>query len=309
LQKCARCKDAPPIFFRPYSGEKLCRKCFTSSIGERVGETISKYKMFSPNDKIAVAVSGGKDSLSLLHILAKIEKGFPEAKLVAVTVDEGISGYRSEAVKIASKNCRQLGVKQLTLSFKGLYGHTLDEIVEIAEGSGELTPCSYCGVLRRKALNVAAKKLGASKLATAHNLDDETQTIFLNLIHGDVMRMARVEPIIEDVVPGFVQRVKPLSEIPENEIALYAHLKNIEFQTKPCPYMHTAMRSDIRNMLNRLEVRYPGLKFTVLRSVEKIRPILRAAADKAKLRNCAMCGEPTVSEVCKPCETLQKLGL
>lgn len=265
--------------------------------------------MFSPDDTIAVAVSGGKDSISLLHMLANIEKDFPEARLVAVTIDEGIAGYRSEALKIARKTCDQLNVRQVAISFNELYGHTLDEIVKIAKNKGALTPCSYCGVLRRKALNVAAKKTGASKLATAHNLDDEVQTIFLNIVHGDIMRMARVGPVIKDAVPKLVPRVKPLSEIPENEVALYAHVKNIEFQTKPCPYMHTAMRSYLRSTLNRLELRYPGLKFTVLRSIEKIRPILKAATDKAELRNCVICGEPTVNEICKPCETLQKLGL
>jgi uncharacterized protein (TIGR00269 family) len=299
----------PPIFFRSYSGERLCRKCFINSIEGQVRETISKYRMLRPDDTIAVAVSGGKDSVSLLHILTRIERDFPGARVVAITINEGISGYRSEAVKIARKNCAKLDVEQIVLSFKELYGYELDDIVRITRKRTRLTPCSYCGVLRRKALNTAAKEAGASKLATAHNLDDEVQTIFLNIVHGDVMRIARVEPAIEEAVPKFVQRVKPLCEVPENEIALYAYLNEVEFQTTPCPYMYTSMRNTLRSTLNRLEAKYPGVKFTVFRAIEKIRPTLKMATVNVRLRNCAICNEPTVGKICKPCETLQKLEL
>lgn len=264
--------------------------------------------MLRPDDTIAVAVSGGKDSVSLLHILNRVERDF-RARIIAITINEGISGYRSEAVKIAQKSCEQVGVEQIVLSFRELYGYDLDEIVRITGEREKLTPCSYCGVLRRKALNVAAKEAGASKLATAHNLDDEVQTIFLNIVHGDIVRIARVEPAMEEAVPKFVQRVKPLCEVPENEVALYAYFKKIAFQKTPCPYMYTSMRNALRSTLNRLEAQYPGVKFTVFRAIERIRPTLKMAIVKVKLRNCVICGEPTVGKICKPCETIQKLEL
>lgn len=307
MQQCTKCESTSPIFFRPYSGERLCRECFTNSIESQVRGTISKYRMLKPNDTIAIAVSGGKDSVSLLHILNRIEKNFLRARTIAITIDEGISGYRAEAVKIAADNCEQLGVEQIVLSFRELYGYGLDEIVKITPKREKLTPCSYCGVLRRKALNVAAKEAGASKLATAHNLDDETQTIFLNLIHGDVTRIARVEPAMEETSPQFAQRVKPLCDIPENEVALYAYLKKIKFQKTPCPYMHTTMRNTLRTTLNRLEAQYPGVKYTVARAIERIRPTLKTATAKVKLRKCTICGELTVGKICKPCEIIQKI--
>jgi len=279
-----------------------------------VRATIAEYEMFRHDDKIMMAVSGGKDSVTLLHILAKIEKDFPKSSLCAVTVDEGIRGYRDEALKFAVKNCRKLGVEHKVTSFKSLFGVKLDEIVERiqksrADDSRGMTPCSYCGVLRRRALNVAAREAGADKLATAHNLDDEAQTILLNLLHGDAPRIARVKPVSADRHGKLVQRVKPLCEVPEKEIAFYAFLRRVEFQTVPCPYASTALRSDIRLSLNRMEEKHAGIKFTLFKSVERIRPALEKMADETKLRECRFCGELTVGDVCKPCQMLHELHI
>jgi len=296
---------------RPYSGEKLCARCFCKSIESRVRGTISKYEMLGPRDKIMVAVSGGKDSVTLLHILTKIERAFPEATLNVVTVDEGIKGYRDEALKVAAKNCQKLGVEHLVTSFKETYGYKLDEIVNMTRKRGEkgLTPCSYCGVLRRKVLNTAAREAGVDKLATAHSLDDETQTMILNIIHGDTLRIARAKPVLTEIHPKLIQRVKPLCEVPEKEIAFYAYLRKIEFQSIPCPYARTALRNDVRTMLNRMEEKHAGTKFAIFRSMERIRPALEAMAEEAKIQDCRICGEPTVGELCKPCEMLQELRI
>ena len=307
---CTVCKRKEAFFFRLYSGEKLCRKCFTRSIEEKVRTTIAKYKMLEFNDKIAVAVSGGKDSVSLLHILAKIERGYPKTLLVAVTVDEGIKGYRDEALKIADENCQKLGIEHHVVSFKELYGYRLDEIVKSLKQKGEsgLTPCAYCGVLRRKALNIAARNLKADKLATAHTLDDETQTILLNIFHGDVLRIAREKPVTDEAHPKLVQKVKPFCEIPEKETALYAYVGKIKFQSMPCPYASEALRNDVRTMLNRMEEKHAGIKFTILKSIEKIRPALEDIASKEGLRECIECGEPTTEETCRTCQMLRRLS-
>lgn len=276
---------------------------------DRVRRTISKYDMFEADDRIAVAVSGGKDSLSLLHILYRIEERFPKAELVVVTVDEGIAGYRDEAVEIAQDACLELGVEQHIVSFKEVFGHTLDEVVGTARKGGELSACSYCGLLRRKALNVAAREVGADRLATAHNLDDEVQTMLMNLIHGDVMRIARVGPVLRGEVEGFVPRVKPLCEALEREVAMYAFLGGIRFQTVPCPYRETSMRSDVRNFLNRMETKHPGTKYALLRSLGRVRSSLGRLAVQAEFHECRLCGEPTVGDICRPCKALLDLGM
>ena len=306
---CTACKRREAVYFRPYSGERLCKKCFIESIEEKTRATISKYEMFEFDDRIAVGVSGGKDSTSLLYVLEKIEREFPKSTLVAVTVDEGIKGYRDEALKIARKNCEKLNVEHHVVSFKELFGYKLDEIVELMKKrEAELSPCAYCGVLRRRALNIAARQVDADKLATAHSLDDEVQTILINILHGDPLRLARAKPVTEEVHEKLVRRVKPFCEIPEREIAFYAYLKNIEFQSFPCPYAPQALISEIRIILNRLEERHPGMKYTIFRSIERIRPALERMAEK-ELKECRICGEPTTGEICKVCELLQELGI
>ncbi|MFH1329010.1 MAG: tRNA 2-thiocytidine biosynthesis TtcA family protein, partial [Candidatus Bathyarchaeota archaeon] len=189
---CTLCNRHEAIFHRLYSGEKLCEKCFSESIVKRVRKTISKYGMLRRDDRIAVAVSGGKDSTSLLHVLYEIEKDFSKAELFVLTVDEGIEDYRDEALKIVEKNREKLSIEWEKVSFSELYGLTLDEIAEkTMNEKGELTPCSFCGVLRRKALNKASKNFKATKLIVGHNLDDEVQTMLLNVVHGDVFRISR----------------------------------------------------------------------------------------------------------------------
>lgn len=308
---CTLCKRNDAIYGRSYSGENLCGRCFCKTTEDRVRKTIVKYEMLGHKDRIMVAVSGGKDSVTLLHILAKIEKVFPDVVLCAGTVDEGIRDYRDEALKIAKKNCEKLGIEHVVTSFQEHFGYDLDKIVELTRKRGEngLLPCSYCGVLRRKALNTMAREAGVDKLVVGHSLDDETQTMLLNVVHGDPMRIARSKPVLDVIHPNFVQRVKPLCLVPEKEVVLYAYLKGIEFQSITCPYAYTALRNEIRKMLTQMEHKHAGTLFTVFRSMERIRPALEAAAEKVKLQECRLCGEPTVGEMCRACKMLRDIGI
>lgn len=259
------------------------------------------------DDHLAVAVSGGKDSLALLYILAKLKKNRPKTILSAVTVDEGIVGYRNEALDIASALCRKLEVPHHVLSFKELYGFSLDEIVIKAQknGKNQLTACSYCGVLRRRAINIGARQIKATKVATGHTLDDEAQTVMMNILRGDIARLAKEKPLSDEVHPLFVQKIKPLCEILERESALYAYTKKLGFQDTPCPYASEALRNDIRGMLNRMDQKHAGTKFTVFRAMEKLRPAVEKTVKRDDFRTCIKCGEPSAGELCKTCELLR----
>jgi uncharacterized protein (TIGR00269 family) len=306
---CDVCRRREAFFYRAYSGMSLCKGCFMESIEEKTRATIDRYTMFRFDDRIAVAVSGGKDSVSLLHVLAKVERRHPKARLLAVTVDEGIRGYRDEALKIAAENCESLDVEHRVVSFKDVFGFTFDRIVKrlSSEGGLRLTPCAVCGVLRRKALNLAAREIKADKLATAHTLDDETQTMLLNILHGDVLRIAKEKPLTDEAHPKLVPRAKPFCEIPERETALYAYVKGVRFQSSRCPYAADALRNDARMMLNTMEEKHPGMKYTVFKSIEKIRPALESTARSEGLGECVECGEPTTEKICRTCQLLRQV--
>ena len=303
---CTSCKRNEAFFFRHFSGQKLCKKCFSASIEKKVRATITKYRMFDFNDRIAVAVSGGKDSISMLHILAKIEKCNPKEKLTAITIDEGIGGYRDEALEIASYECRKLGIFHRTFSFKDLFGYSLDELLKQKLIEREkLTACAFCGVLRRRALNVAAREVSANKIATAHTLDDVIQTNLMNIFRGDLIRFVSGKPATEEVHPKLIRKVKPLCEIPEKETALYAYVKSVKFQDTPCPYASDALRNDFRFMLNAMEEKHPGIKFSVFNSLERLRLGLDLTSRATDLCECSECGEPSAGRLCKVCEMIR----
>lgn len=263
--------------------------------------------MLKFDDHLAVAVSGGKDSLSILYILAKLRRYRPKTTLTAVTVDEGIKGYRDEALEIASTLCKKLEIPHHIVSFKALYGYTLDEMITKARerGQKELTACAYCGVLRRRAINEGARQVKATKVATGHTLDDEVQTSLMNIFHGDIARLAKEKPVTSEVHPLFVQKIKPFCEIPERESALYAYVKRISFQDTPCPYAGEALRNDIRGMLNLMEHKHAGTKFTVFKAMEKLRPAIEETLKKEEFKTCKECGEPSALDLCKTCELLR----
>ena len=295
---CTKCHDHPSVYHRPYSGERLCPTCFKASLRERVQGAINRFDMLDHWSRVAVGVSGGKDSLTLLHILKGIEEGTHGSELIAITVDEGIKGYRDEALGIVERACRAMGVEWRLVSFRDLFGSTMDDI---AARERSLGACSFCGVLRRRALNEAAKEVDADRLATGHTLDDMAQSALLNLLRGDIGKMASLDPG-GYTSPGFVRRIKPLCEVPERETTLYAYLQGFELQSTPCPYAGEAMREDARAFLGDMEARRPGTLFTIYNTALKLIP---ATASPTAMKTCKICGEPSVGETCRVCQLIQ----
>ena len=304
------CKTRPAFFLRRYSGEMLCKSCFITNFEKRVYKTIKKYQLIARGDNILVAVSGGKDSLVLLHLMAKLKKKL-ELRLTAVTIDEGVEGYRSRGIELAREEAKKVGVEHKVVSFKEEYGLSLDQIVERAKKRGlELHPCSYCGILRRRLINKVALEIGATKVATAHNLDDEAQTVLINLIRGDLLKVVRlgVKPPLSH--EKFIPRIKPLRYTPENEIAVYAMLKGIDLYEVECPYIRLAMRDEIRNFLNNLEEKHPGTKHSILSSADKLaRELKEVLIPKITIKTCKKCGMPSTREICRTCEIFEQLGI
>lgn len=305
MVKCKECKRESVVFL-PYWNVNLCKKHFLGLFEQRVKKAIREFRLLKKGDHVVVGLSGGKDSTVLLHMLKRISKVLP-IKLTAITIDEGIKGYRKKTITVARRECKRLGIKHIIVSFKEAFGFTLDEIVKKA---GKSKSCSYCGVLRRYLLNKTCREMGADKLVIAHNLDDIAQTVLMNLMRNEPMRLARFGAkggIVDD--PYFVQRIKPLIRIPEKESAAYAMLMGIDICYERCPYASSAFRERVRKQLNEMEEEYPGTKFRVLNSFLSIQKALlkEAKRKKAKIMRCKECGEPSSTSVCMCCKMLGRL--
>jgi len=296
---CSRCHERAIISQR-YSGLHLCQDHFILDFERRVADTLQKNNMVRDGERIAVAVSGGKDSTALLFCLRRI-LAKKDVELVAVTVDEGIAGYRDDTIEAAKAIAEQLGIKQHIVSFREEYGYDLDEMVP----GKKVAPCTYCGVFRKSALNQAAKRLRADKVATGHNLDDEAQTIMMNYLKGDIERLMRFRPWRAQ--RGLVPRIKPLREMPEKEIALYCMVNQVFTESRECPYAQLSLRADVRDMMNCLESQFPGTKHSTVQGFEKMVARAQGSYAQMELAACKECGEPCVKELCKACELLESL--
>jgi uncharacterized protein (TIGR00269 family) len=241
--------------------------------------------MIRYGDAIAVAVSGGKDSLSLLHILSgsAIKHG---NRLIAVTIDEGIENYRDESLHIAREFTSGLNVEHVILSYKELFDKTLDEML-IERGGNRFSACSICGTFRRRAMDTAAKLVKADVLATAHNLDDMLQSFMINIMAGDLERIAWMYPEAIEYADG-LRKIKPLMEVYEHEIAFYALINDIPFQSEECPHMNEGIRSYVREFLNRMEEKHAGIKYNMLSTVMKVSRVLRDGMSFTRGR-CILC--------------------
>ncbi|AAB89651.1 MULTISPECIES: TIGR00269 family protein [Archaeoglobus] len=297
---CSKCSRRAVIFQR-HANRHLCKRHFIEDFERRVKLAVKKYDMIQKGDRIAIALSGGKDSVTLAFVLNKLYGFRSDLEFFAITIDEGIAGYRPPTVEIARKVTEQLGMEHLVVSFEENFGMTLDEMVK----RGDKKPCTYCGVFRKYLLNRTAREMGATKLATGHNLDDETQTILLNFLNADMERMARLVP--QRVQEGLVVRIKPFRYVYEKEVVVYGFLHELPMDFDECPYSHFPVRAAVRDFLYDFENKYPGRKFSVMSSFEKLIPCLKEIYPQIDLNRCERCGEPTPRRICQACKLLEEL--
>jgi uncharacterized protein (TIGR00269 family) len=142
-------------------------------------------------------------------------------------------------------------------------------------------------------------------VATGHNLDDEAQSVMMNYLKGDIERLLRFRP--KRPQPGLVPRIKPLQRISEKEVALYAMINGVFIEAGECPYARLSLRADVRDMMNRLENPFPGIKQSTLQGYERILDLAKGQGAQIDLASCQKCGEPCIKDLCKACELLDRL--
>jgi uncharacterized protein (TIGR00269 family) len=253
-----------------------------------------------PGGTIAVALSGGKDSAVALSLSHRYFQHRRPVRLVAISVDEGIPGYRPVTLAAAEALTRSLGVEHRIVRAADELGTTTDRAARELPGT---PPCSYCGVWRRRLLNAAARELGARAIVLGFNLDDLAQTVLMNVAHGDLGRLARMAPH-RSPQPGLVPRIAPLAQVPEREVYVYARLAGVPFDHAECPHAGRAARNRFREVVWQLEEAHPGTRQSLLRTHERLAELLGNGASAPS--TCRGCGDPSSGALCRACEFLQQ---
>lgn len=306
---CDRCDRASKINL-PYGPHRFCVEHFNDFFETRISKTIRENNLIRYGEKILVALSGGKDSEVLLHVL---KKQFAKTnEISALIIDEGIHGYRDKAIAIAVESCEQLGIPHRIVSYQSEFGFTNDQIAPAILQNSAMgkSVCGYCGTFRKTILNKYAKKLHADKLATGHNLDDEAQNVLMNLLENDVPKLFSLGPMANQLDnEQCTPRIKPLYNTPEKDIITYASLNQIShYSDECCPYSGEAKRNDLRIALNNLEQKYPKTKFSLLRFLETLREKTDFKLEHAKpVLKCKNCDEPSNNDLCQSCTKQKKL--
>jgi len=274
-------------------------------IEKKVVETINRYKLLKKTDKVVVALSGGKDSVSVLYILKKL--GYDVSGLM---IDLKLGRWSEIHNENMLKFCEELGVPLTIVDLKEEFGQGICFIKAVLKKQKNLTGCTVCGIIKRWILNKWAKKLGADKLVTGHNLDDEAQNVLMNFLKGNICLGARSSPatgVSGDRQPvagnGFCQRVKPLFFVAENDIRAYAKSKKFDILYDKCPCAFGTYRVETREWMSHIGDKE---KLAIVENFQKLIPGLRKG-NVFEIKKCRECGEPSRSELCNFCKIMGSL--
>ncbi len=265
-------------------------------IEKKVAETVDKYKLIGKKDKVVVALSGGKDSTSVLYILKNL--GYDVHGLL---IDLHLGDWSRVHNENMTTFCGELGVPLTIVDLKKELGQGICFIKAVLKKEKNLTGCTVCGIIKRWILNKWAKKLGGDVLVTGHNLDDEAQNVLMNFLKGNVLLGVNSAPSAgERRIEGFAQRVKPLFFVPESEIMKYAKSKKFDILYDKCPCAFGTYRVDTREWMSHIG---DDEKLAIVENFQKLVPSLRTE-NKRELKVCGKCGEPSTGEVCNFCKII-----
>lgn len=319
--QCDRC-EAEAVIHTAYSGAHLCEQHFIQSVERRVKSRIREDNMVdqraTPENQQhwLIGLSGGKDSVVLTKILHETFAEDPRIKLIALTIHEGIEGYRDKSVSACEELTEDIDIEHVLVSYNDEYGVKMDEVA--ADDPENMAPCAYCGVLRRDVLTRYADELDADLLLTGHNLDDEAETALMNIFEGDVNQIAKHFSASLGAVGErprddlFIPRVKPLRDIPEQEVALYAHLQGLPAHITECPHAEESFRAEVQELLYQLEEDHPGTRHSIMAGYEKLAQLAakEEISDNSEesTTECRRCGNPTERGVCRTCSLLDAIN-
>ena len=301
--KCRKC-GRPAVFNMRHHKLALCEVHYPEWFVAQAQRAIKKYRMFGPDDRVLVAVSGGKDSLALWDVLLQL--GYrADGLYIDLGIDDGTGYSAASREKIEQFAAQRADARLTVVDLKAEYGETLPEVARrVRRGRGK--PCSVCGLVKRHAMNRVTRDSGYDVLATGHNLDDEVAVLFGNVLHWQTGYIARQAPVLP-ASPGdggLARKVKPFCRLHERETAAYTLITGIDYIYDECPYAVGATSLRHKDILNRIEEQSPGTKLQFYLGFLRARKegFFCARADEVELHPCANCGQPTSApELCAFC--------
>jgi uncharacterized protein (TIGR00269 family) len=324
MMECDKC-GADAVLHAAYSGMHLCEEHFCASVEKRVRRRVRDDNLL-PSDATpenpetwVIGLSGGKDSVVLADILHDTFEQDPRVEMIALSIHEGIEGYRDESLDACRELTEDLDIRHEVVSYADEFDVRMDNVVE--DDPKDMSACAYCGVFRRDVLSRYATEFDADKLLTGHNLDDEAETALMNFLEGDIKKIAQqfdasLGPFegseheqTRDDSEDFIPRAKPLRDVPEREVALYAHLRDLPAHITECPHSSEAFRGEIQDLLYELEERHPGTRHSIMAGYEELAALAATEhrGESTSLDECENCGSPTTGDVCRKCGLLDAL--
>jgi uncharacterized protein (TIGR00269 family) len=317
--ECDKC-GREAVMHAAYSGAHLCDDHFRASVEKRVRRRIREDGLLpadaSPENPQTwvIGLSGGKDSVVLTHVLDETFGRDPRVELVALSIHEGIEGYRDESLDACRTLTDGRDLRHEVVSYADELGVRMDDVVE--KDPENMAACAYCGVFRRDLLETYADELGADKLLTGHNLDDEAQTALMNFFEGDLQQIAKHFDASLGAFDRraesshFVPRAKPLRDVPEKEVALYAHLADLPAHITECPHASEAYRGEIQELLLGMEENHPGTRHSIMAGYEELAELAARRYREGgtdDLGECDRCGSSTGGRICRKCRLVESI--
>lgn len=302
--KCRVCREPAVIDIRRHNAN-FCIDHFLRLCRDQVAKAIDKHDMLVPDDRVLVAVSGGKDSLALWDIL--IELGY---EVDGLYLGLGIGDYSESSEGYARRFAEERGLRLEVVDLPDDYGFNVPDGARAARR----VPCSACGMSKRHLFDDAARRGGYDAVATGHNLDDEAAVLFGNVLRWQDDYLGRQRPVLP-AGAGFPKKVKPLVRLGEREMAAYCVLREIDYVVEECPMALGNKHLGYKEALNTIEEQSPGAKEAfysgfLSRAVDRFAPTAEQLADgsSATIGVCTQCGAPAGGEVCAFCRLLERAG-
>nr|WCZ58483.1 tRNA 2-thiolation protein 1 [Andalucia godoyi] len=309
MRLCERCSKEKAVLKRPKTGSVICKQCFFDLFEAEVHQTITSNQLFRKGERVAIGASGGKDSTVLAHVLHLLnQKHSYGIELILVSIDEGITGYRDDSLECVKRNQAVYGLPLSILSYKDLYGWSMDDIVREI---GMKSNCTFCGVFRRQALERGAALIKADQIATGHNADDVAETVLMNLLRGDIARLKRCVSITTDITEDSVStipRCKPFKYAYEKEIVMYAYHRSLDYFSTECIYSPNAYRGYAREFVKDLERIRPSAILDIIHSAERFHFEELEPQNRQVQMPCTKCGFVSSQGICRACELLEGLN-